>query len=311
VTSYCAQRTKSLGRPALAFRIGLSGAPGAGKSTFIEALGVRLTAEGHKVRTLFLVRYRYQVLRKTGLQSFRSVPVPAYPIPDPELGLFWSILKFFYSPDTTHGTGHGIICLLLSLEFQRHLSHQENPLVLKTGCPVQNTKVFMFIFFWSLFCIRILQTNSNEYRYKMTGIQCNTLFQYEVLRQDEKIRYPRCNLTESLRGVHIHISAHLLQKLFPSLLVWKGYKDSVVQVAVLAVDPSSGTSGGSILGDKAGNQDLKKVNFDPGYRYLNSIFMHIGLKCHKFLRWTCNLNIRDVKPSMILKMESCQKMLCY
>ncbi len=56
VTSYCAQRTKSLGRPALAFRIGLSGAPGAGKSTFIEALGVRLTAEGHKVRTL-LVRY--------------------------------------------------------------------------------------------------------------------------------------------------------------------------------------------------------------------------------------------------------------
>ena len=34
------------------FRIGLSGPPGAGKSTFIEALGKNLTAQGHKVAVL-------------------------------------------------------------------------------------------------------------------------------------------------------------------------------------------------------------------------------------------------------------------
>ena len=34
------------------FRIGISGAPGAGKSTFIEALGLFLTARGHKVAVL-------------------------------------------------------------------------------------------------------------------------------------------------------------------------------------------------------------------------------------------------------------------
>jgi len=34
------------------FRIGISGAPGAGKSTFIEALGLHLTARGHRVAVL-------------------------------------------------------------------------------------------------------------------------------------------------------------------------------------------------------------------------------------------------------------------
>ena len=34
------------------FRVGISGAPGAGKSTFIEALGLALTARGHKVAVL-------------------------------------------------------------------------------------------------------------------------------------------------------------------------------------------------------------------------------------------------------------------
>jgi LAO/AO transport system kinase len=34
------------------FRIGVSGAPGAGKSTFIEALGLHLTARGHRVAVL-------------------------------------------------------------------------------------------------------------------------------------------------------------------------------------------------------------------------------------------------------------------
>src|SRR5512147_494553 len=35
-----------------ALRVGITGIPGAGKSTFIEALGRRLTAEGHRVAVL-------------------------------------------------------------------------------------------------------------------------------------------------------------------------------------------------------------------------------------------------------------------
>ena len=35
-----------------ATRVGISGVPGVGKSTFIEALGSRLTAEGHRVGVL-------------------------------------------------------------------------------------------------------------------------------------------------------------------------------------------------------------------------------------------------------------------
>ena len=34
------------------FRVGLSGPPGAGKSTFIEAMGLKLTEKGHKVAVL-------------------------------------------------------------------------------------------------------------------------------------------------------------------------------------------------------------------------------------------------------------------
>src|SRR3954447_8537535 len=37
---------------ALAVRVGISGLPGVGKSTFIEALGTMLTAEGHRVGVL-------------------------------------------------------------------------------------------------------------------------------------------------------------------------------------------------------------------------------------------------------------------
>ncbi|MCB0896147.1 MAG: methylmalonyl Co-A mutase-associated GTPase MeaB [Nocardioides sp.] len=38
--------------PATAVRVGISGVPGVGKSTFIEALGSRLTADGHRVGVL-------------------------------------------------------------------------------------------------------------------------------------------------------------------------------------------------------------------------------------------------------------------
>ena len=41
-------------------RIGLSGPPGAGKSTFIESMGMKLTAKGHKVHlNRFHMKYSY------------------------------------------------------------------------------------------------------------------------------------------------------------------------------------------------------------------------------------------------------------
>lgn len=43
---------KSSGSATKTFRVGLSGPPGAGKSTFIEALGQSLTRQGHKVAVL-------------------------------------------------------------------------------------------------------------------------------------------------------------------------------------------------------------------------------------------------------------------
>ncbi|XP_015918773.2 methylmalonic aciduria type A homolog, mitochondrial [Parasteatoda tepidariorum] len=43
---------QKLGKKGLSFRIGLTGPPGAGKSTFIEALGKLLTSQGHKVAVL-------------------------------------------------------------------------------------------------------------------------------------------------------------------------------------------------------------------------------------------------------------------
>jgi len=44
--------TSLLPKSGQAMRIGISGAPGVGKSTFIEAFGARLTSEGHKVAVL-------------------------------------------------------------------------------------------------------------------------------------------------------------------------------------------------------------------------------------------------------------------
>jgi len=52
VTDHCRQKAASLDKHTLSFRIGLSGPPGAGKSTFIESLGLLLTAAGHKVAVL-------------------------------------------------------------------------------------------------------------------------------------------------------------------------------------------------------------------------------------------------------------------
>ena len=53
--THCKQRTAESEdghRKSLSFRIGLSGPPGAGKSTFTEILGKKLTDRGHRVAVL-------------------------------------------------------------------------------------------------------------------------------------------------------------------------------------------------------------------------------------------------------------------
>lgn len=46
------ERQRILASPKISFRIGITGAPGSGKSTVIETLGRKLTCEGHKVAVL-------------------------------------------------------------------------------------------------------------------------------------------------------------------------------------------------------------------------------------------------------------------
>ncbi|MGH0154677.1 UNVERIFIED_CONTAM: hypothetical protein FKN15_027867 [Acipenser sinensis] len=52
VLAYQRQQERLHGGKPLAFRVGLSGPPGAGKSTFIEVVGKMLTGRGHKVAVL-------------------------------------------------------------------------------------------------------------------------------------------------------------------------------------------------------------------------------------------------------------------
>lgn len=52
VLDYDKEKIQQKGKKALAFRAGLSGPPGAGKSTFIEVFGKHLTSLGHKVAVL-------------------------------------------------------------------------------------------------------------------------------------------------------------------------------------------------------------------------------------------------------------------
>lgn len=52
VLQHTAEAERDRAEAPLSFRLGLSGAPGAGKSTFIEALGLHLTAKGHRVAVL-------------------------------------------------------------------------------------------------------------------------------------------------------------------------------------------------------------------------------------------------------------------
>jgi len=52
IIAHCKQKAAREGKQSLAFRIGLSGPPGAGKSTFTEIFGKKLTASGHRVAVL-------------------------------------------------------------------------------------------------------------------------------------------------------------------------------------------------------------------------------------------------------------------
>ena len=52
LTQVVKHRANILGKPGVSFRIGLSGPPGAGKCTFTEALGKKLTGMGHRVAVL-------------------------------------------------------------------------------------------------------------------------------------------------------------------------------------------------------------------------------------------------------------------
>ena len=83
-------------RPA-AVRVGISGVPGVGKSTFIEALGSRLTAAGHKVGVLAVdpssVRTGGSVLGdKTRMQRL-AVDPNAYIRPSPSAGTLGGVAR--------------------------------------------------------------------------------------------------------------------------------------------------------------------------------------------------------------------------
>ena len=80
-----------------AVRVGISGVPGVGKSTFIEALGTRLTAAGHKVGVLAVdpssVRTGGSVLGdKTRMPRLSSDP-NAYIRPSPSAGTLGGVAR--------------------------------------------------------------------------------------------------------------------------------------------------------------------------------------------------------------------------
>jgi len=84
-------------RPGDSVRVGISGVPGVGKSTFIEALGSRLTATGHKVGVLAVdpssVRTGGSVLGDKTRMARLSVDPSAYIRPSPSAGTLGGVAR--------------------------------------------------------------------------------------------------------------------------------------------------------------------------------------------------------------------------
>ncbi|WP_122818506.1 methylmalonyl Co-A mutase-associated GTPase MeaB [Nocardioides pantholopis] len=80
-----------------AVRVGISGVPGVGKSTFIEALGARLTAAGHRVGVLAVdpssVRTGGSVLGDKTRMARLSVDPNAYIRPSPSAGTLGGVAR--------------------------------------------------------------------------------------------------------------------------------------------------------------------------------------------------------------------------
>ena len=84
-------------RDGLAVRVGISGVPGVGKSTFIESLGSRLTADGHKVGVLAVdpssVRTGGSVLGDKTRMARLSTDPDAFIRPSPSAGTLGGVAR--------------------------------------------------------------------------------------------------------------------------------------------------------------------------------------------------------------------------
>ena len=80
-----------------AVRVGISGVPGVGKSTFIEALGTRLTAAGHRVGVLAVdpssIRTGGSVLGDKTRMARLSADPDAYIRPSPAAGTLGGVAR--------------------------------------------------------------------------------------------------------------------------------------------------------------------------------------------------------------------------
>ncbi|KAA1421162.1 methylmalonyl Co-A mutase-associated GTPase MeaB [Nocardioides humilatus] len=88
-------RAQRASKPAV--RVGISGVPGVGKSTFIEALGSRLTAQGHRVGVLAVdpssVRTGGSVLGDKTRMARLSVDPAAFIRPSPSAGTLGGVAR--------------------------------------------------------------------------------------------------------------------------------------------------------------------------------------------------------------------------
>ena len=89
--------TRDLGVRSPALRVGISGVPGVGKSTFIESLGTRLTADGHRVGVLAVdpssIRTGGSVLGDKTRMGRLSVDPRAFIRPSPAAGTLGGVAR--------------------------------------------------------------------------------------------------------------------------------------------------------------------------------------------------------------------------